>query len=351
MLSEYVSNTLEKLLSEYINENSNLKKYTNNALMIGSLEGDIETYSEIIGGMQEFSYRFEGQLNPKVNKRLRRVLGNFVRKALRDNENPSQLYEKILDVYNQEVFSKGDEALVILLSKIYWEALKTLGNPDPITGQKYYASRQDKENALKIIDVVEELLGKALHKYWLARGKDIDIDEIMDNLKEQARPFYAMWEAVKSKIESLTPYDSVKYAFNKLVIGLENNYILFIQGLIVSAYDKRSAPEHIRNVLEYLISKDFFKNVFNEMYNEIGNYIKQLQPTNQQYRQQADQPNIQQLVQQPSQPPANQQPVLQQQQTPQVQNQLMLPKKLSPSLPLQGNNSNIPKPKVIKSSP
>jgi len=309
-LTTYVNQTLDDFLKEYVSEVNNSKGSIKNNLVIESLDGDIETYSEIIGGMQEFSYPFEGRLNPKVNKRLRRVLGNFVRKALRNNENSSQLYGKILDIYNQEVFNKGDEALVILLSKIYWEALKALGQPDPITRQKYYASKEDKENAAKIINVVEEMLGEALHKYWLAMGKDIDIDEIMDDLPEQARPFYGKWEGIKSKIESLTPYDSVRYALNKLVMELENNYLSFIQRSIVAAYDRRSAPEHIRNVLEYLIGKDFFKNVFNEMYNEIGNYINQLQPG-----QPNKQPNIP-PQQQANQYQQNQQKNQQGQQTP-----------------------------------
>jgi len=182
---------------------------------------------------------------------------------------------------------------VIILSKIYWEALKTLGQPDPLTGQKYYASRQDKENAMKIKEIVGELLGKALYNYWKSRGKDIDIDEIMDEeeLADQASSFYAQWEGVKGKIKKLTPYVEVRNAVNKLVAKLEGNYISYIQGLILAAYAKRSVPEHIINVLEDLISKDFFKNVFSEMYNEIGNYINQLQSAGQQQGgQQANQP-------------------------------------------------------------
>jgi len=292
-LAEYVNQTLDGLLSEYINKLNRQKGLTTDDFERRTLDADIDTYSEIIEGMEEFSYQFRRQLDPKVNKRLRSSLKSFVRKSLRNKENPSQLYRQILDVYNQEVFSKGDEALVIILSKIYWEALKTLGQPDPLTGQKYYASRQDKENAMKIKEIVGELLGKALYNYWKSRGKDIDIDEIMDEeeLADQASSFYAQWEGVKGKIKKLTPYVEVRNAVNKLVAKLEGNYISYIQGLILAAYAKRSVPEHIINVLEDLISKDFFKNVFSEMYNEIGNYINQLQSAGQQQGgQQANQP-------------------------------------------------------------
>jgi len=315
-LAEYVNQTLDGLLSEYINKLNRQKGLTTDDFERRTLDADIDTYSEIIGGMEEFSYQFRRQLDPKVNKRLRSSLKSFVRKSLRNKENPSQLYRQILDVYNQEIFSKVDEALVIILSKIYWEALKTLGQPDPLTGQKYYASRQDKENAMKIKEIVGELLGKALYNYWKSRGKDIDIDEIMDEeeLADQASSFYAQWEGVKGKIKKLTPYVEVRNAVNKLVAKLEGNYISYIQGLILAAYAKRSAPEHIINVLEDLISKDFFKNVFSEMYNEIGSYINQLQSAGQQQGgQQGNQP------QQPPQPPAGQQPAPQQQQANQPQ--------------------------------
>jgi len=314
-LTTYVNSTLDELLKTYIDEINKSKDNKNNSnFAIRFLDADTETYSEIIGGMKDFSYQFRGQLDPQVNKRLRYSLKNFVKKSLRNKEDPSQLYGQISDVYNQEVFNrgiKGDEALVIILSKIYWEALKTLGEPDPLTGKTYYTSREEKENATKIKEIVGELLGKALYEYWSARGKDIDIDEIMDEeeLAEQASGFYEKWEGVKAKVETLTPYKDVKYAIRKLVPKLEGNYISYIQGLILAAYNKRSAPEHIKNVLEDLISKDFFKNAFSEMYNEIGSYINQLKSAGQQQGgQQGSQP------QQPSQPPAGQQPAPQQQQ-------------------------------------
>jgi hypothetical protein len=313
-LTTYVNQTLDELLKTYIDEINKSKDNKNNSnFVIRFLDSDTETYSGIIGGMKGFSYQFRGQLDPQVNKRLRYSLKNFVIKSLKNNEDPSQLYKEILDVYNKEVFSNRDEALPILLSKIYWEALKTLGYPDPINGRKYYASRQDRENAAKIISVIEELLGEAIYKYWSKKGKKIEKEEIMDDLEEQARKFYAQWEGVKGKVGMLTPYGEVENAINKLVTKLEGNYISYIQGLIVAAYNARSAPEHIKNVLEDLISKDFFKNVFSEMYNEIGNYINQLQSVGQQQGQQANQP------QQPPQPPAGQQPAPQQQQANQPQ--------------------------------
>jgi len=297
-LADYVNQSLDGVLKEYVKEINNLKKSTTNDLVRESLDGNIKTYSEIIGGMKDASHQFEGQLDPKVNKDLGYILENFISKALNDNDNPSQLYGRILDAYNQEIFSKGDEALVMLLSKIYWENLKILGNPDPINGQKYYnVSREAKENAAKINNIIEELLGEALYRHWSSIGKKVTKGEIMVNLAKHASSFYKAWEGVKGKIESdityLTPKDEVEDAVNRLVIELEKNYLSFIQGSIVAAYNKRSAPEHIIPVLRYLNGKDFFKNLFGEIYNEIGSYINQLQPQIAQYLQ-SNQPAVQQ---------------------------------------------------------
>jgi len=321
-LANYVNQTLDKLLNEYVSEINRLKGLTTNDLARESLEGNIKTYSEIIGGMKEVSHQFEGQLDPKVNNDLRYKLENFVSKALEDNDNPFQLYRIISDKYHQEIFNDPD-SLIILLSKIYWEALKILGNPDPITGQKYYnVSRGARENAAKIKGIVEELLGEALYRHWLSMGKKITKGEVMANLARYARPFYGAWEGVKGKIEKeverLTPNVEVQNAVEMLLMELENSYLSFIQGSIIAAYNKRSAPEHIIPVLRYLSGKGFFKNVFNEMYNEIGNYINQLQPqivqylqlnqpAGQQQGQQVNQPNVQQPLQQANQPRQNQQ--------------------------------------------
>jgi hypothetical protein len=321
-LANYVNQSLDQLLNEYVSEINRLKGLTTNDIVKESLDGDIKTYSEIIGAMKEVSHQFEGQLDPKVNNDLRYTLENFVSKALKDNDNPSQLYRIILDAYNREIFSKGDEALVMLLSKIYWEALKILGNPDPITGQYYRnVDRRAREDAAKIKGIVEELLGEALYRHWLSMGKKITKGEVMANLVQYAASFYKAWEGVKGKIESdikwLTPDDEVKDAVMRLVMELENSYLSFIQGSIVAAYNKRSAPEHIIPVLRYLSGKDFFKNVFNEMYNEVGNYINQLQPQIAQYLQ-LNQPVGQQQGQQ-----ANQPNIPPQQLNPQPQNQVV----------------------------
>jgi len=344
VLTTYVNQTLDGLLSEYINKLNRLKGLTTDDFERRTLDSDIETYSEIIRGMKGVSQQFEGQLDPNVNKDLRDILVNFISKALKDNENPSQLYRIILDAYNQEVFSKGYEALVILLSKIYWEALITLGVPDPINRQKYFASREAKETAAMIKGIVEELLREALYEYWSSRGKKITKEEIMANLAQYARSFYAAWEAVKGKIvneiEMLTPNrEELKDAVMKLVDELDKyyisfkqaeqgrNHISFIPELIVAAYKAGQAPKYIINVLEDLIRKEFFKNVFNEMYNEVGNYINQLQPQIAQYLQ-LNQPAGQQPNAQPPQPaqpgqPGNQPNPQSPQQNPQPQNQVV----------------------------
>ena len=316
VLANYVKQTLDGLLQRYINGVNNPNNSITDDFVKDSHYGSIETYSEIMGGMKKFAYGFEEQVDPNVNTDLMSTLKSFVRKALRYNKNPSQLYEKISDIYNQEVFNKGingDEGLVMILSKLYWEALKTLGEPDPLTGKTYYTSREEKENAMKIKDIIGKLLGKALYKYWSARGENISEDEIMNEkeLAEQAKGFYGQWEGLKSKIESLTPYDEVKDTMNKLAMELDKNYIQFIQGSILAAYAKRSVPEHIINVLKRLVDQDFLKNTFKEIYNEsknyINDYINQLQSAGKQQGQQ------------PSQPPAGQQPAPQQQQANQSQ--------------------------------
>lgn len=322
-LTTYVDSTLDRVLNEYKNEINRLKGLTTNRFIQDSLDGNIETYSEIMGAMKEVSQQFGGQLDPKVNKDLGYVLENFVSKALKDNDNPSQLYRIISDKYHQEIFNDPD-SLIILLSKIYWEALKILGNPDPITGQKYYnVDRRAREDAAKIKGIVEELLGEALYRHWLSMGKKITKGEVMANLAQYARPYYGVWEGVKGKIEKeverLTSNVEVQNAVTRLVMEVENSYLSFIQGSILAAYNKRSAPEHIIPVLRYLSGKDFFKNVFNEMYNEIGNYINQLQPqiaqylqlnqpVGQQQGQQINQPNVQQPVPMQQNQQAGQQP-------------------------------------------
>jgi len=337
-LTTYVDNTLDRLLNEYVSEINKLKGLTTNDLVKESLDGYIKTYSEIIGAMKGVSQQFGGQLDPKVNNDLGYVLENFVSKALKDNDNPSQLYRIISDKYHQEIFNDPD-SLIILLSKIYWEALKILGNPDPITGQKYYnVSREARENAAKIKGIVEELLGEALYRHWLSMGKKITKGEVMANLAQYARPYYGAWEGVKGKIEKeverLTPNVEVQNAVEMLLMELENSYLSFIQGLIVGAYNKRPAPEHIISVLRYLSGKDFFKNVFNEMYNEIGNYINQLQPQIAQYLQQN------QLVGQQQGQPGNQPNPQSPQQNPQPQNpvvQVPPPNRIQPQQNQQNN--------------
>jgi len=328
-LAEYINQTLDGLLNGYVNEINRLKGLTTDDFVKKSLDGYIKTYSEIMGAMKKVSQQSGEPLDPKVNQDLWNTLGNFISKALKDNDNPSQLYGKILDVYNQEIFSRRDEVNVILLSKIYMDAFYVSRNINPITKQyDRNISREDKEEAAKTIFIVKGLLGEALYKYWSSRGKKITKEEIMLDLENQAKylaPFYGIWEGARGKIENeigvLTLDNELKEAFNYLLLKLENSYLSFIKGLMAAAYNARPAPEHIINVIEYLSGKDFLKNVLNEMYNGIGNYINQLQPqiaqelqqnqpAGQQQGQQVNQPN----VQQPSQPPAGQQLAPQQQQ-------------------------------------
>jgi len=312
-LIEYVDKKLDELLQRYIKGVNDPNNSITDDFVKDSLYGNIETYSKIINGMKKFSYEFEGKLNPKVNEDLGDILEYFTSEALNDNEDPSRLYRKILDTYNQEIFSKEkeDESLLIVLSKIYIDNLNILRNIDPRTKQKYYPTREEKEKAAKTISIVKELLGEALYNYWSLKGKKISKKKIKRKLANYVSSFYGKWEGVKGKIENdigtSTPNDDLKDAVGELLVELEDKYQSFIKGLIKAAYDERPVPEHIIKVLKYINPKEFFKNVFSEMYNGIGSYINQLQSAGQQQGQQ------------PSQPQAGQQPAHQQQQANQPQ--------------------------------
>ena len=322
-LAEYVNQTLDGLLKENVSEFSGLKQYAKSSFAKKSLDAGTKMYLDIMEAIAIYSQQFRGLSDPKVNKDLRDTLGNFISKALKDNDNPSQLYRKILDVFRQEIFSNRgrDELIAILLSKIYMDARYISKNINPIT--KEYdrnITREDREEAAKIIAMIIDLLVEAIYRHWTLMGKKITREEIRSDLKKEnpkyISGFYGIWEGVKSKIEneikSLTPDEEVKEAVNDLVINLENIYLSFIKGLMKAAYTTRPVPEYIVNVVEYLSDKDFFKNVFGEMYNEIGNYINQLQPQIAQELQ-LDQPSGQQQGQQANQPHQNNQ---QGQQTP-----------------------------------
>ena len=329
-LAGYV-NTLDNLLKGDVNGDKEgfeyLKGYAKSNFQKRSLDADKKIYSEIIGAMKEYLLQKSGGLlDTKDNRNLWSTLGNFISKALKGNKNPSQLYGKILDVYNQEIFSRRDEVNLILLSKIYTDALYISRNINPITKQyDRDIGREDKEEAAKTIAIVKELLAEALYKYWTSRGEKITWKEIIFDLEHEAKlasPFYGIWEGARGKVENeigvLTRNDELKEAFNYLVLKLEDSYLSFIKGLMAEAYNARPVPEYIINVLEELNSKDFLKNVFSEVYNGIGNYINQLQPQIAQELQQ-NQPAGQQQGQQPSQPQAGQQPAPQQQQASQSQ--------------------------------
>ena len=289
-LADYV-NTLDNLLTRDVNGDKKgfeyLKGYAKSNFQKRSLDADKKIYSEIIGAMKEYLLQKSGGLlDTKDNRNLWSTLGNFISKALKGNKNPSQLYGKILDVYNQEIFSRRDEVNLILLSKIYTDALYISRNINPITKQyDRDIGREDKEEAAKTIAIVKELLAEALYKYWISRGEKITWEEIIFDLEHGAKlasPFYGIWEGARGKIANeigvLTRNDELKEAFNYLVLKLEDSYLSFIKGLMAEAYNARPVPEYIINVLEELNSKDFLKNVFSEVYNGIGNYINQLQP-------------------------------------------------------------------------
>jgi len=289
-LADYV-NTLDNLLTRDVNGDKKgfeyLKGYAQSNFQKRSLDADKKIYSEIIGAMKEYLLQKSGGLlDTKDNRNLWSTLGNFISKALKGNKNPSQLYGKILDVYNQEIFSRRDEVNLILLSKIYTDALYISRNINPITKQyDRDIGREDKEEAAKTIAIVKELLAEALYKYWTSRGEKITWKEIIFDLEHGAKlasPFYGIWEGARGKIANeigvLTRNDELKEAFNYLVLKLEDSYLSFIKGLMAEAYNARPVPEYIINVLEELNSKDFLKNVFSEVYNGIGNYINQLQP-------------------------------------------------------------------------
>lgn len=318
-LTTYVNQTLDELLKGNISEFNDLKQYAKSSFAKKSLDADIKIYLDIIKAMATYTQQFRGLLDPKVNEDLWDTIGDFISKSLKDNDNPSQLYRKILDKFIQEIFSRGrDEVIAILLSKIYMDASYILRNINPITKEYDRSiSREAKEEAAATIAKIKDSLVEAIYRHWRLMGKKITREEIRSDLKKEnpkyISGFYGIWEGVKGDIENeiktLTPDEEVKEAVKDLVINLENIYLSFIKGLMKATYDARPVPEYIVNVLEYLSDKDFFKNVFSEMYNEVGSYINQLQPQIAQELQ-LDQP----AGQQPA--PQQQQPNQQGQQTP-----------------------------------
>jgi hypothetical protein len=288
-----------------------------------------QLYNAIISSLsdtlQATAKQMEMQLDPKVNKGLKYTIEGFSINSTKDNMNPSQLYSDMVNIYKQNIFGNSTLSNMYLLSTLYIRGLKKLGYPDPITGRKEYATRQERENAQNIVNITGELLAESLSQYYNSIGKNVTKSEIMSNLDKYASALYGAYSAVPSLIGSYiiskTPNISLLESSTRLMSILNDTFLSTIEGSVYSIYSKVQIPEAVALILGKLSQIGLYNNTFDEMYKKIGSYIGQG------------------LKQQ-----QNQSPVLQP-----VQNQPMQPKGIGPNSPLQKGGLNTPQPKVIKS--
>ena len=298
-----------------------------------------ELYNTIISSLndtlQVTAKQMEMQLDPKVNKGLKYTIEGFSINSTRDNMNPSQLYSDMVNIYKQNIFGNSTFSNIYLLSTLYIRGLKKLGYPDPITGRKEYATRQERENAQNIVNITGELLAESLSQYYQSIGKNVTKSDIMANIDKFASTLYGAYSAVPSLIGyymiTKTPNISLLESSTRLMSTLNETFLSTIEGSVYSIYSKLQIPEAVALILGKLGQIGLYNGIFDEMYKKIGSYIGQglQQPPQQagqhQRGQQGNQP------QQPPQPPANQQPVPQHQQAPQPQqNQVPYPHRITP---------------------
>ncbi|MFP3166994.1 MAG: hypothetical protein RXQ68_01020 [Candidatus Nanopusillus sp.] len=294
-----------------------------------------QVYNAIISSLNDTllatAKQIEMQLDPKVNKGLKYTIEGFNINSTKDNMNPSQLYSDLVNIYKQNIFGNSTNdadrvfSSMALLSTLYIRGLKKLGNPDPITGRREYATRQERENAQNIVSIIAELLPKLGAQYYQSIGKNVSEQEIMANLDEFASALYGSYSGVinstGSYILSKTPNISLLKSSTRLMSTLNDTFLSTIESSIYSIYSKVQIPEAVALILGKLGQIGFYNNTFDEMYRKIGSYIGQG------LKQQQNQPVVPQ----------------------QIQNQPLQPKVSGLSSPLQKNNLNTPQPKVIKS--
>jgi len=280
-----------------------------------------QVYNAVISSLsdtlQVTAKQIEMQLDPKVNKSLKYTIEGFNINSTKDGIDPSQLYKDIGNIYKQNIFGNSTFSNIYLLSTLYIRGLKKLGYPDPITGRREIATRQERESAQNITNIIAELLPKSLSQYYQSIGKNVTESEIMANLDKYASTLYGAYSGVTnligSYIISRTPNISLLESSTRLMSTLNETFLSTIEGSIYTMYSKLQIPEAVALILGKLGQIGLYNNTLDEMYRKIGSYIGQglKQQQNQlvvpQPVQQVNQPNIQQPVQQANQPRQNQQ--------------------------------------------
>ncbi len=271
-----------------------------------------QVYSAIINSisdtLQDTVEQIDRQLNTKRNKLLKYTIEGFNVNSTRDNIDPSQLYSDMANIYRQNIFGNSSFSNIHLLSALYMRALKKLGYPDPITGKREIATRQERESAQNIANIIGGLLASSLYQYYQSIGKNVTESEIMINLDKYASTLYGAYSGVIGQIGSYiiskTPNISLLESSTRLMTTLDGVYMSSIEGLISAMYSKLPIPEAISPILNALGQRGFYNNIFDEIYRKIGYYISQ-------GSQSINKPNVQQPLQQVNQPQQNQQQIQQ----------------------------------------
>ncbi|AMD29948.1 hypothetical protein Nps_02690 [Candidatus Nanopusillus acidilobi] len=260
-----------------------------------------DVYNAVISSLsdtlQATAKQIEMQLDPKVNKSLKYTIEGFNINSTKDGIDPSQLYKDMGNIYKQNIFGNSTFSNISLLSTLYIRGLKKLGYPDPITGKREYATRQERENAQNIANIIAELLPESLSQYYNSIGKNVTKSEIMANLDKYASTLYGAYSGVTnligSYIISKTPNISLLESSTRLMSTLNETFLSTMEGSIYSMYSKVQIPEAVALILNKLGQIGLYNNTFNEMYKKIGSYIGQAlqQPPQQAAQQPAGQGN------------------------------------------------------------
>jgi len=260
--------------------------------------------NSISDALQATAKQIEMQLDPKVNKALKYTIEGFNTNSTKDGIDPSQLYGEMGNIYKQNIFGNSTFSNIYLLSTLYIRGLKKLGYPDPITGKREIATRQERENAQNITNITGELLAESLYQYYNSIGKNVTKSEIMVNLDKYASILYGAQGGVINKIGSYiiskTPNISLLESSTRLMSTLNEMFLSTIEGSINTMYSKLPIPEAVALILDKLGQIGLYNSTFNEMYGKIGGYIGQ---GLQQLPQQAGQQQAGQSANQFRQPP------------------------------------------------
>jgi len=304
------------------------------------------TINALANAAAAFMQQFSIQLDPNINKSLGYIINGFNIYSARNNINSLQLYTDMVNMYKQNIL-QNNASNIHLLSRLLIENYKKLGYPDPITGKREYATRQERETAQNIANMIGELLGQTLTQYYNSIGRtDVTMSQIMMNINEYASALYGAYMGTINQIGAhiilLTPDISLLKSATGLMSTLDSMYISSIQGLMSTLYSKLPIPEALSLILNAMGQKRVYNNIFDEMTGKIRNYIGQ----------QVNQPNMQQPAPVPIQ---QNQPVAQPVQ--QVNQPNILPQQ--PVNQLQQNQQNnqfqqqfqliVPSPHVIRS--